>query len=107
MNSAERQQAIANVLVHRRQETVANLMSEFGVSRSTILRDIAALTCSLPIETVRGRYGGGVKLADDYRPHRSTLSPEQAQAVHTAAALMSGRERQTLLSILAQFASPV
>ena len=107
MNSAERQQAIANVLVHRRQETVANLMSEFGVSRSTILRDIAALTCSLPIETVRGRYGGGVKLADDYRPHRSTLSPVQAQAVRTAAALMSGRERQTLLSILAQFASPV
>ena len=72
MNSAERQQAIANVLIHRRQETVANLMSEFGVSRSTILRDIATLTCSLPIETVRGRYGGGVKLADDYRPHRST-----------------------------------
>ena len=26
MNSAERQQAIANVLIHRRQETVANLM---------------------------------------------------------------------------------
>jgi len=82
-------------------------MNEFGVSRSTILRDVATLTCSLPIETVRGRYGGGVKLADDYRPHRSTLSPEQAQAVRRAAERTSGRERQTLLSILAQFASPV
>ena len=107
MNSAERQQAIANVLIHRRQETVANLMTEFGVSRSTILRDIATLTCSLPIETVRGRYGGGVKLADGYRPHRSTLSPEQAQAIRRAAELMSGKERQALLSVLAQFASPV
>ena len=55
MNAAERQQAIANVLIHRRQETVANLASEFGVSGRTILRDLTALTCSLPIETVRGR----------------------------------------------------
>ena len=107
MNSAERQQAIANVLVHRRPETVANLLTEFGVWRSTVRRDGATLTCSLPIETVRGRYGGGVKLADDYRPHRCTLSPEQAQAIRRAAERTSGRERQTLLSILAQFASPV
>lgn len=111
MNSAERQQAIANVLIHRRQETVANLMNEFGVSRSTVLRDITALTCSLPIETARGRYGGGVKLAEEYRPYRTTLSPEQAAAIRRAEELagtgLSGKERQALHSVLTQFASPV
>ena len=106
MNSAERQQAIANVLIHRRRETMANLASEFRVSRRTLVNDIAVLTCSLPIETARGS-GGGVYLADWYRPYRSTLSPEQAAAVRSAADLFSGSERQTLLSILTQFASPV
>ena len=35
------------------------------------------------------------------------LSPEQADAVRSAAAFLSGPERQALLSILTQFASPV
>ena len=107
MNSAERRQAIATVLVHRRQDTMANLAAEFGVSRRTVVTDIAELTCSLPIETVRGRCGGGVRLADWYRPHRSTLSPEQAAAVRKAAGLLTGPDRQALLSVLSQFSSPV
>jgi len=37
-------------------------------------RDIMALTCSYPIETVRGRYGGGVRVRADYLPYRKTLN---------------------------------
>ena len=41
MQSAlDRRQAMLEMLSDRRQETVANLMAEFGVSRCTILRDI-------------------------------------------------------------------
>ena len=44
MQSAlDRRQAMLELLSDRRQETVANLMSEFGVSRCTILRDIETL----------------------------------------------------------------
>ena len=106
MNAAERQQAIANILVHRRQETMENLAAEFGVSRRTIVSDITALTCSLPIESVRGHHGG-VRLADWYRPHRQTLSPEQAGALRRAATRAEGEEKRLLLSVLAQFSSPV
>ncbi len=88
---------------------MASLCSEFGVTRRTIQRDITALTCSLPIETVRGRYGGGVKLEDGYLPYRGTLSPEQARAVRKAAGgeLLDREERRQLGGILLQFASPV
>ena len=111
MNSAERQQAIANVLIHRRQETVANLAVEFDVSRSTVLRDLTAVTCSLPIETVRGRHGGGIRLCGWFRPTGRYLAPEQANAVRAAAEAAGDRltagQRQALLSILTQFASPL
>ena len=44
MQSAlERRQAMLELLSDRRQETVANLMAEFGVSRCTVLRDIETL----------------------------------------------------------------
>ena len=102
MNSAERQHAIATVLIHRRHETMANLASEFGVARRTVVNDIAAITCSLPVQTARGN-SGGVTLADWFRPHRSTLCPEQAAAIRKAAPLLTGEDRQALLSILYQF----
>ena len=54
-----------------------NLASEFGVSEKTIRRDVEELMCSYPIETIRGRYGGGVKVSDWYRPTRNILCSEQ------------------------------
>lgn len=38
-----------------------NLAFEFGVSIRTIRNDIDTLSLSYPLETVRGRYGGGVR----------------------------------------------
>ena len=79
MRPNERRAAIFDALCIRRHDTVENLASEFGVSEKTIRRDIEELSCSYPIETVRGRYGGGVKVADWYHQNRKTLSPEQAE----------------------------
>ena len=73
MRPNERRAAIFDALCIRRQDTVENLASEFGVSEKTIRRDIEELSCSYPIETVRGRYGGGVKVADWYHQNRKTL----------------------------------
>lgn len=65
---------------------------------------IDALTLSYPIETVRGRYGGGVKVSDWYHPTRRTLCPEQVALLKKMATSMSGSDLVTLNSIISQFA---
>ncbi len=62
MTAIERREAILDALCVRRQDTYENLAQEFGVSYSTIRRDIEVLACSYPIEPVRGRHGGGSML---------------------------------------------
>ena len=74
MTPSERREAILRVLCQRRQDKIDNLAEEFGVSVRTIKNDIEELTLAHPIETVRGRYGGGVKVADGYYVGRNYLN---------------------------------
>ena len=81
MQSAlDRRQAMLELLSDRRQETVAKLMTEFGVSRCTVLRDIDALSCSAPIYTVQGN-GGGIRVVDGYYYGRRYLTRKQASTL--------------------------
>ena len=105
MKATERRQAILDALVLRREDTVENLAHEFGVSERTIQRDVAELLLSYPVESVAGRYGGGIKVATWYRPSRRTLAPEQSSAIRKAAQFLEGKEKQALLSVLAQFSA--
>lgn len=73
MTPSERREAILKVLCQRRQDKIDNLAFEFGVSVRTIKNDIEELSLAYPIETVRGRYGGGVKVADGYYVGRNYL----------------------------------
>ena len=111
MRSSERQAQIRSVLLARREDTAANLAAEFGVTERTIYRDIEELTLSLPIETVRGRYGGGIRLSSWFRPAGRFLALEQENAIRKAAEAAGDRlnpeERRALLSVLTQFAPPV
>ena len=104
MTPWERRQKILEVLCLRRHDTYRNLSHEFNVSTGTIRRDIVVLTCSYPIETVRGRYGGGVKIAEGYYPYRRTLSPTQVALLRKLSAQLDGDDLITLNSILFQFA---
>ena len=81
MRPIERRAAIFDALCIRRHDTVENLASEFGVSEKTIRRDIEELSCSYPIETVRGRYGGGVKVGGCGPPHLETPSPAAPERI--------------------------
>lgn len=60
MRAAERRRELLEVLCLRRYDTCENLACEFHVSKRMIYSDIELLTCSYPIETVRG-HGGGFK----------------------------------------------
>ena len=104
MNYAERREAILEVLCIRRHDTYRNLAFEFQVSRETIRQDIAVLMCSYPIETVRGRYGGGIKIADGFYLYRKKLTARQAALLVKLSAQLTGDDLATIDSILHQFA---
>ena len=104
MNYAERREAILEVLCIRRHDTYRNLAFEFQVSRETIRQDIAVLMCSYPIETVRGRHGGGIKIADGFYLYRKKLTARQAALLVKLSAQLAGDDLATIDSILRQFA---
>lgn len=103
MSGEERRQAIIEILNLRRQATMDSLAAEFGVTRRTLVNDIAALTCSYPIVTIRGRHGGGVKLEDGYRLSRFRLSMKQEAAIRRAVERADAEDRQTLQDMLTQY----
>ena len=104
MNQMDLREVIKRILETRTSETVAHLAAELNVSIRTIKYDIEALTCSFPIETVRGRYGGGVRLSDWYHPTRTTLCPEQVALLKKLAPSLQGDDLAVMNSILSQFA---
>ena len=104
MNAVERRQELLEVLCRRRHDTYGNLACEFNVSKMTIRRDITALTCSYPIETVRGRYGGGVRVRADYLPYRKTLNKKQVRLLVKLSAQLGGDDLATISSIIFQLA---
>lgn len=104
MSVNERREAILTILCRRREETVANLAQELEVSRRTILYDIEALTLAHPLETVRGRYGGGVRVADGYYIGRKYLKPNQQELLKRLSEQLSGEDLATMNSILSDFA---
>ena len=104
MDAGERRRAIWSVLCQRRHDTIQNLAAEFNVCPRTIRYDVEALSLSHPLETVRGRYGGGVKLPDLYHPTRTTLCPEQVALLKKLAPSLHGDDLAVMNSILSQFA---
>lgn len=73
MNPFERHRKILSILGKTRYTTAEKLAAELGVSMRTIYYDISKLSCPYPIQTVPGRYGGGIKLADWFHPDAALL----------------------------------
>jgi len=104
MSAIERRQRLLEVLCLRRHDTYRQLAHEFGVSRETIRNDVEILMCSHPIETVRGRYGGGVQVKDDYPSYRKTLNAKQVTLLIRLSAQLDGDDLATISSIIFQLA---
>ena len=104
MGANERRQKIMETLCHRRQEIMANLAFEFGVSVRTIRNDIDILSLSYPLETVRGRYGGGVRVMDGFYMNRKYLKPEQRDLLVRLSQNLSGKDLAVMNGILQEFA---
>ena len=109
MSPSERREKLLEVLSLRRYDTCENLAHEFGVSRRTIRYDIEILMCSYPIETVRGRYGGGVRAMDGYyrnykHSDQNSLTPKQLALLREIRSQLVGEKLDTINSIIVQFA---
>ena len=106
MQSAlDRRQAITEVLSDRRFETIENLMAEFGVSRSTIKRDLEILGCSVPIYTVQGN-GGGIRVADGWYLSKTYLCDEDEEMLRRLLPGLQPEDQKVMQGILASFAKP-
>lgn len=109
MNQSERRLRLLEVLCIRRHDTYANLAREFQVSKRTIQYDIEALICCFPIETVSGRYGGGIWVAEGYYLHQKSsggneLNEKQTLLLRKLRDFVSGDDLDTLNKMLVQFA---
>lgn len=104
LRSTDRREAIYAELRVKRHLTIGYLAEKYSVNEKTIRRDVEELTLAYPIETVRGRHGGGVKLSDWYQPTRSTLCPEQIALLKKLAPSLEENDLSILNSIISQFA---
>ena len=107
MRPAKRRQAIWEALCQRRHETAQNLATEFGVSVRTIRYDVEELSLSYPVETVCGRYGGGVKVPDWYHPRKISLSREQRSVLTQLLEKADEPQQKVLRELLAASGMPV
>ena len=95
--------AILEVLCERRQEKIANLAFEFGVTTRTIKNDILELSLSYPVYTTVGRYHGGVYISDDYYLGKQYLSEEELKLIISLQATVDDDQRRILQSIVKKF----
>lgn len=103
MGPSERRQAILEHLCQERFDTTKNLAELFGVCERTIRYDLVILTCSYPIETSFGPYGG-VRVADWFHLDRHMLSLEQTTLLKQIRPTLSTDDARILDTILAEFA---
>lgn len=103
MEAHERRMAIWRSLCEHRFDTVANLAGKYSVSVRTIYYDVQLLSLSYPIETVRGRYQGGIRIPDWYKPNPNTYSPAQLKLLMKLKANLTGDELVVMTSIIEQF----
>ena len=105
MGASERRMAIWETLCCRRQDTVAHLAAEFRVSRRTIYYDVAFLSIIYPIESIRGRYYGGVKISDWYTPNPNTYTPAQMELLLRLQRSLKGKDAIIMSSIIKKHSS--
>lgn len=104
-NTAERRQLILEVLCERRRDTLENLACEFGVSKRTIQYDVEILSCSYPLYTVTGTYGG-IYVAEGFRLGMKYLTDKQYELLNRLSENLTGEDIKTMRKILKTFAFP-
>lgn len=109
ISPTERRLKILEKLSLSRYDTCDNLANELHVSTKTIRRDIGILMCQYPIETVSGRFGGGVRVMNGYYFHYKLsggkfLDQKEVALLRELREQLTGDKRDTLDGIFVKFA---
>ena len=103
MDPSERRREILTLLCQRRTDTCANIAHDLGICERTVRRDMQVLACSYPIESVKGRHGGGFKIADWFSLSKPVLTPPQLALLTKVGKQLHGDDLNILNSIISQF----
>ena len=101
----ERRQMILEYLSDNRQSSYREMADRFGVSKNTIVNDIAELTLSAPIDTIAGN-GGGIRVADGWYLSRRYLQNDQEELLRRLLPGLQPEDQKTMERILLAFAKP-
>ena len=105
MGPSERRQAIWEYLCRARFDTARHLADLFGVCERTIRNDLVALSCTYPIETSFGPYGG-IHVSEWFHPGQKRMSSIQTSLLVRVRMTLEGEDLKVMNSILVQFALP-
>ena len=83
--------------------SAGHLAAEFHVSLRTIYYDLEYLSLIYPLEVIRGRYHGGIKIADYFTPDKTKLTPVQRDLLLRLCTNLYGNDKLIMLSILDTF----
>lgn len=100
MNAVIRRMAIWHTLCRRRNIRMKELARTYDVTTRTIQLDAEHLSLSHPVETVRGRYNGCVKLPDWYEPRANPINEMQMCFLVKLQDSMQGTDAVILCSII-------
>lgn len=103
--TAERRQLVLEFIIENKKTNLDMLSEKFGVSESTIRRDILILSCSYPIETVRGG-GGGIFIAEGYRLGMKYMTEEQITLLKKLSGTLSKEDESIIQTIIRTFSKP-
>jgi predicted DNA-binding transcriptional regulator YafY len=85
-----------------RHTTIDNLISRYGVSRSTVIRDVDELSLEAPIYKVQGN-GGGIYVENDWYASRRYLSKEQTELLKKVLSGLQPEDKKVMQEILDSF----
>ena len=102
MTAADRRMEIISILVVSGRMTAGELAQELGVTRRTILNDVAALTYGYPVYTKPG-VGGGIFSMDSYKPYNNTLTSFEQERLKKMYDAAEGEDKKVLERVLQKY----
>ena len=98
----QRRREIERMLLSGKRLTVPKLMAMYSVGKNAIRRDFEVIGEELPVIAKQG-YNGGYSLMDGAGKYQNSLSREQLECLEKLAVGCTGKDRETVLSIIHEF----
>lgn len=104
-SATERRQDILYYISDSRRVTYQEIADKFNISFNTARRDVELLSCSYPIDAVKGK-GGGVRAMEGWYASKRYMTDKQETLLRELMSGLQPDQQQIIESILTAFAKP-